>query len=775
MGPRGSQKPPPPQVVQALRQAWGLHQQGQLAQAETLYRDVLRMQPDNSDALHFLGVLESQRGRREAGLALIDQAVAINPRNTAAFYNRGGILRDMARFEDALQSYDRAIALKADHIGALNNRGAVLHDLKRYSEAVASYDRAIAVKSDNADVYCNRGNTLAELGRFEDALQSFDRALAVDTGSAAAHFGRGNALASLSRLEEAMASYERALSIAPHDASILNNRGNVLVRMSRHEEAVESFTRAIIVNPRYAEACKARGDALIHLKRPAEALVSYDQALGARPDYAEALYGRAHALSELKRDEDAIAAYRHLIGLRPDHAYGPGMLLHAARTACDWKDHDALVSEIVQGVREDRRVVTPLAFLAVSESEADNTQCSRILMHDKFKPASDPLWRGGRYRHDRIRVVYLSADFGAHAVATQIAGVFERHDRARFETIAMSYGSNDKSAMRARLERAFERFIDIQGQSDAQFAAQIRTMEADIVVDLTGLTGRSRPGILALRPCGLQVQYLGFAGSLGADHVDYILADSTVIPEHNQRHYAEKIAYLPQSYMPADSGRSIAPQPSRSEAGLPERGFVFCAFNNTYKFSPAVFDIWMRLLLGVEDSVLWLPSVSDAARRNLILEAGARGVVAPRLVFAPYAASGADHLARLSLADLFLDTRPYNAHSSATDALWAGVPVLTHPSDTFAGRVGASLLKACGLDEMIAETAAAYEGTASRLARDRAAHMELKAKLGRNLQSCPLFDTTGFTRNLEAAYSIMWESHQCGREPHAFSVARMPS
>jgi len=772
-GPHGSPAPPA-QAIQALRQAWGLHQQGQLAQAEVLYRDVLKMQPDNSDALHFLGVLESQRGRREAGLALIDRAVAVNPRNTAAFYNRGGILRDMARFEEALQSYDRAIALKADHFGALNNRGAVLHDLRRYSDAVASYDRAIALKPDDADVYCNRGNTLAELGRFEDALQGFDRALTISPDSTAAHFGRGNALANLARLEDSLGSYERALSITPHDAGILNNRGNVLTRMSRHEDAVDSFNRALIADPRYAEAFKNRGDALIHLKRPAEALASYDQALGARPAFAEALYGRAHALSELKRDEEAIAAYRHLLRAYPDHPYGPGMLLHATRTACDWQDHDAFVSEIVRGVREGRQVATPLAFLAVSESEEDNAQCSRILMHDKFKPGSAPLWRGERYRHDRIRLVYLSADFGAHAVATQIAGVFERHDRARFETIAMSYGSNDGSAVRARLERAFERFLDIQGKSDAQVAAQIRAMEADIVVDLTGLTGRSRPGILALRPCGLQVQYLGFAGSLGADYVDYVLADRIVIPERNKHHYAEMVVYLPDSYMPTDSARSLAAKPSRAEACLPERGFVFCAFNNTYKFSPEVFDLWMRLVLAV-DSVLWLPAVNDAARRNLIREADARGVAAQRLVFAPYVASGADHLARLSVADLFLDTRPYNAHSSASDALWAGVPVVTYRSDTFAGRVSASLLQACGLDELIADSAASYEAIALRLAQNDSAHAELKAKLRSNLRAAPLFDTAGFTRHLEAAYSTMCENHQNGRAPHAFSVPRLPA
>jgi predicted O-linked N-acetylglucosamine transferase (SPINDLY family) len=773
-GPPPGYAPPPPQLVQTLRQAWGLHQQGQLPQAETLYREVLKMQPDNSDALHFLGVLESQGGRREAGLALIDRAVAINPRNTAAFYNRAGILRDMERLEEALERYDRALALKADHHAALNNRGAVLHDLKRYGEAVASFDRAIAVKPDHIDAYSNRGTTLVELGRFEDALESFDRALAMGPGGAAARFGRGNALAGLGRLEEALAGYDSALSLTPYDARILNNRGNVLARMSRHEEAVESFNRAIIADPNDAEACKNRGDALIHLRRPAEALASYDQALASRPGHGESLYGRAHALSELKRDDEAISAYRHLLRVKPDHPYAQGMLLHAEQTACDWQDHATIVAEVVQGVREGRRIVTPLAFLAVSNSEQDNARCARILMNDRFKPSSQPLWRGERYRHDRIRLVYLSADLGAHAVATQIAGVFERHDKSRFETIALSYGRDDRSDMRARLKRAFERFIDIQGTSDREAASQIHAMEADIVVDLTGLTGRSRPGILALRPAGLLVQYLGYAGTLGADYVDYVIADGVVIPERNQRHFAEKVVYLPDSYMPTDCGRAIAARPSRAEAGLPDKGFVFCAFNNSYKFSPEMFDTWMRLLNGVEGSVLWLPGANEATRRNLIREAEARGVAGARLIFASYVASGAEHLARLGLADLFLDTRPYNAHSSASDALWAGVPVLTLPGDTFAGRVGASLLHACGLPELIADSPSSYETMALHLARNDAAHAALKAKVERNRTACALFDTARFTRHLEAAYSIMCETHRRGREPQSFSVPWTP-
>ena len=772
-GPPPGYSPPPAQLIQTLRQAWGLHQQGQLAQAETLYREVLSMQPDHPDALHFLGVLESQRGRREAAISLIDRAVKANPRNASAFYNRAGILRDMGRLDDALESYDRALALKADHHAALNNRGALLHDLKRYTDAVASFDRAIAVKPDHTDAYSNRGTTLVELGRFADALASFDKSLAIGPAGAAAHFGRGNALAALGRLEDALSAYDSALSLTPYDARILNNRGTVLARMNRHEDAIDSFSRAIIADPNDAEACKNRGDALIHLRRAAEALASYDGALGARPGYAEALYGRAHALSELKRDEEAIAAYRQLLNVRPDHPYGAGMLLHAKQTACDWQDRATIVSEIVQGVREDRKVVSPLALLAISDSEENNARCARALIEDKFKTSPEPLWRGERYRHDRIRLVYLSADFGAHAVATQIVGAIEQHDTSRFEPVALSYGRNDGSEMRKRLERAFERFIDIERQSDREAAAQIRALEADIVIDLTGLTARCRPGILALRPAGLLVQYLGYAGTLGAEYIDYVIADDVVIPGYNRRHYTERVISLPDSYMPTDNGRAIAARPTRAEAGLPDKGFVFCAFNNSYKFTPEMFDVWMRVLSSVDGSVLWLPDVNETTRRNLVREAETRGVAGARLVFAPYVVSGAEHLARLGLADLFLDTRPYNAHSSASDALWAGVPVLTQPGQTFAGRVGASLLQACGLPDLIADSDSSYEAMALQLAKDPAAHAALKAKLERNRNASALFDTARFTRHLEAAYTMMCEHHQRGREPQSFSVPRM--
>jgi predicted O-linked N-acetylglucosamine transferase (SPINDLY family) len=375
---------------------------------------------------------------------------------------------------------------------------------------------------------------------------------------------------------------------------------------------------------------------------------------------------------------------------------------------------------------------------------------------------------------ERIRVAYLSADFHAHATAYLMAGVLEQHDRSRFEVYAVSFRKSDGSEMRARVENACEHFIDVCDMSDREVAVLLRAHRIDIAIDLKGFTRDARTGILAFRPAPIQVNYLGYPCTMGAGYIDYLIADEIVVPKDEHPNYSEKIVYLPDTYQCNDSKRTIAGVvPSRSDAGLPETGFVFCSFNNNYKIAPQIFDIWMRLLKETEGSVLWLLESNPAAARNLRREAEARGVARERLIFAPWCANQADHLARISLGDLFLDTLPCCAHTTASDALWAGVPVLTCTGNTFAGRVAASLLNAVGLPEMVTHSLAEYEARALRLARDPAAMTELKAKLARNRTTYPLFDTVRFTRHMEAAYTRMWERYASGHPPAGFAVEAM--
>ncbi len=782
-------------------------QRGESGEALRLISAALKVKPDVPEALSNFGLVLNTLNRHEEALASFDRAVAIRPDHAEAFYHRGNALRALNRHEEALASYDQALAIRADHAEALYNRGSVLGTLKRHEEALASYDRALAIKPDYAEAVYNRGNMLHALERHEEALASYDRALATRPDHAEALNNRGAVLGALDRYEEALVSFDLALAIRPDYAEALNNRGSALHALKRDEEALDSFEQALAVKPDYfealnnranvlqalnrreealasydralairpddADALSNRGNVLRGLKRHKDALVSIEQALAIRPDFAEALYNHGTVLGLLKRYEEATAGLERALDINPDLKYLKGRILHSKMHCCLWDKFEPTAARLAHEVQAGEHTATPFEFLTVSESASDQLKCSQIWAQDRYPLSSRPVWQGEIYRHDKIRIAYLSADYHDHATAYLMAGLFELHDRKRFETIAVSFGADSRGDMRTRLKPAFGRFIDVSQKSDRGVAEMLRELEVDIAVDLKGFTGDSRTGIFALRAAPIQVNYLGYPGTMGADYIDYIIADRWVIPEEQHEYYAEKVVYLPESYQVNDSKRPIAEHtPSRAKLGLPEKGFVFCSFNNNYKITPLVFDIWMRLLRQVEGSVLWLLEGNAAVVRNLKREAEKRGIAPERLVFATRVKL-ADHLARHRLADLFLDTLPCNAHTTASDALWAGLPVVTCLGATFAGRVAGSLLNAVGLPELIAHSLKEYEALALKLARDKKALAKIRSKLARNRKTCPLFDTDRFRRHIEAAYTTMWERYQRGEPPVSFAVAQI--
>ncbi len=449
----------------------------------------------------------------------------------------------------------------------------------------------------------------------------------------------------------------------------------------------------------------------------------------------------------------------------PDLTGVEGDRLHAKMRLCEWNNFDSECAHLIASVRNGNINTTPFVFLTITSSAAEQLECAKLWVKNKLSLSDTPIWQGERYDHKRSRVAYLSADFHQHATSFLMAGLFECHDRSIFETTAISWGPDDNSAMRTRLEASIDRFIDAQSYSDEQIADLVRSLEIDLVVDLKGFTQDLRTSIFARRPAPVQINYLGYPGTMGADYIDYIMADRIVIPEDQRAFYAEKIAYLPDSYQVNDGKRLIADRAfTRSEVGLPPTGFVFCCFNNNYKITPGMFDCWMRMLKQVEGSVLWLLEDNVRAASNLRKEAVARGVNAERLIFAKRMPL-ADHLARHRLADLFLDTLPCNAHTTASDALWAGLPVLTCLGETFAGRVAASLLNAIGLPELITPTLQAYERMAIELATQPEKLAMIKLKLTESRLTAPLFDTKRFTTHIEAAYTAMYERQQAGLPP----------
>jgi predicted O-linked N-acetylglucosamine transferase (SPINDLY family) len=525
------------------------------------------------------------------------------------------------------------------------------------------------------------------------------------------------------------------------------------------------------LRPDYAEAHCNRAVTLKDLDQLDDALAGLDRALLLRPDYVEAIYNRGAVLKELKRTDAALAAHERVLALQPDHPHAFSAAAECVLHLCDW----GRLAKYAPGVKERAAgggsIIDPLTLLGYSDDPALQLQCARRYFASIVPQMPPPLWSGGRWRHDRLKIAYFSADFRSHPVTQLTAGLYEMHDRDRFEVIAISCGRDDRSEQRARVMAAVDEFHDVRSASDRDIAKLMNEMQVDIAVDLSGYTGDGRSAVLAHRPAPVQVSYLGFSATMGTNLIDYIVADPVLLPSDLQQHFAEKIVHLPDCYQVSDSRQKIAATPSRSEAGLPETGFVFCCFNNNWKLAPEVFDIWMRLLHAVPGSVLWLSSMNATAMGNVRRAAEARGVPAERVIFAKRLDHLADHLARHRLADLFLDTFPYNAHTTTNDALRAGLPVVTRIGGSYAARVAASLVTAIGLPELVTTSLDEYEALARDLATNPRRLAAVKAALAVGRDTGPLFDTARFTRHLEAAYITMWETWQRGETPKSFSVA----
>lgn len=690
--------------------AIALHRSGQLAEAMRLYQEVLAAQPHDFPARHLLGVIHAQQGRNEDALREIDAALAIKPDDAEAHLNRANVLKVMGRSDEALAGYARALEARPGWPQAENNRGTVLRDMGRHQEALAAYDRALAVQPDYAEALNNRGIVLQDLKRPAEALEAYDQALRRVPDFAAAFNNRGSVLLEMRRYGDALSCFDRALQLRPGDIEVINNRGNALAGLARHDEALKAYDQVLALNPAHVSALNNRGSALQQLKRYEEALTSFEQA-------------------------------------GSPQAFGGAAM--AALNLCDWDRVDRIGAEMERRIQAGESV-PPWVLLGYSADENLQRRCAADVIARRFPQLPSPL-ATAPYRHDKIRLAYISSDVGHHPVATHIVQLIESHDRARFEVTGVGTNADDGSAQRKRLVKAFDRFIDAHGQAPSAIAMELRALEIDILVDLNGHTKDDNFDVLSHRPAPVQASWLGYAGTTAAPFVDYMIADHVVAPDPAA--FSEKLALLP-CYFPNDTSRVLGQAPSRAQASLPDDAFVFCCFNANWKITRPVFAIWMRLLAQLPGSVLWLKQPGEKAKANLLAAAQSSGIDPSRLVFAEPAALP-QHLARHQLADLFLDTLPYNAHATGCDALWAGLPLLTQRGTAFAGRVCASLLTALGLPGLIAETAAGYEATALALARDPERLEDMRAQLAARRTTSVPFDTPRLTREIEALYEKM--------------------
>ncbi|MDP3700007.1 MAG: tetratricopeptide repeat protein [Hylemonella sp.] len=680
-----------------------------------------------------LNTAQISNARRDFRTALwwCDKALEINPEVPEGWFHRGIALTGLGQMEAAKISLEGASSRTLGSADAQNNIGLRFLEMHAYGEAEVCLRRAISLAPDYAFPYVNLGRLLSEQKQNDRAIAALQKGIELQPGLDAAYTNLGGVLCNEGRLGEAEAACQKAIGLNPKSPEAFHNYGLVLAALNRHAAAALAFREAIVLNAKFLDA---------H-------------------------FNLANVSLKLKRHADAVQSYQKCLQLDPAAEYVHGALLAVRMKVCDWADHASDLKQLGESVEQGRRVTDPFFLLALVSNLKLQRKAAELLIADKY-PESPAL--GGipkRKRGERIRIGYFSADFRNHPVANLMVEIFELQDRSRFELIAFSWGPGDEDVVRQRVRSAFDQFIDVNGKSDLEVASLARSLEIDLGIDLGGHTEYARTGIFAYRAAPVQVSYLGYLGTMGAPYYEYLIADAVLVPEAHQTFYVEKIAYLP-SYQPNDSKRSISDRRfTRAELGLPEEGFVFCCFNSNYKFNPNIFDIWMRVLLQVEDGVIFLYAETSEAAENLKKEAQRRGVDRGRVVTTLERLTLPEYLARYRVADLFLDTQPYNAGTTASDALWTGLPVLTCLGESFAGRMAASLLHALGLPELVAANLADYEELAVALALDGARLKGIRDKLERNRLTAPLFDSCRFTLQLERMYEAMYERYQADLPP----------
>ncbi len=721
------------------------HQAGRLDEAVEIYNWILDHQPDNEFVLHLMGIASAQGGDPKTAVGLIKKAIGKNPGIAAFHVNLGNFLGQIGSLDEAAAAQRRALAIEPDNIQAHNNLGIVLRRQGKLDEAADCYRRALMVEPDDAELHFNLGNVHR----------------AQESGS------------------EAIGCYRRAVELRPGYGDAWNNMGLTQQTLGHWDDAVDSYHQALAVKPEHVDALNNLGTALQAMGNFEDAMKAYERVRSIAPDYANAYFNMGSIQLEFDDPEGAAASFEKVLELDPDNPDAFANLFDVHESVCDWRDQDSAFQRLVALTEQQiaagtKTSMNPFKALARPLQPSMQLALARTWSAEIARRMEAPrkalAYSFQDRRHDRLRIGYLSNDLGYQPMTDLIQGLPGLHDRNQFEIFSYSFHEDDGSTYRKRIEAECEHFIDIMTMSHGESAQRIFDDEIDVLVDLKGFTQNTRLEILALRPAPVQVSYIGFPGTTGAGFLDYVLTDEIVTPWDMAPHYSEKLALLPDCYLMTDDGQVI-PEPhlTRAECGLPEDAFVFCCFNAPYKIEPGIFDVWMRILSQVPNSVLWLFQGHPLGAANLKREAEARGIAGDRLVFAGKMAKE-DHLARHGCADLFLDTFYYNAHTTAVDALWMGLPVLTFPGEHFVSRVSASLLRAIAMPEMIMASLDDYERHAVHLATHSRDLRELGDKLVANRRTQPLFDSPGITRNLERAYQGMWDIYQAGDSPRSFAV-----
>jgi protein O-GlcNAc transferase len=753
--------------IAAAQRAFALYQQGRFQQALELAETLLTLSPPQPSLLNLAAVCARPLGLSDKAETYLRSAIGVKPDYAGAHGNLGLVLRDAGRLGEAESSFLRALELNPDDMAGMINLGNLYRASQRPTEAEAAFRKTLSSAPENVDALYNLGLLLAESGRAEEAEAAFRQSLKIRPDQADVCNDLGNVLMARLRLDEAEQAYRQAIALWPGYADAHCNLGMLLLEAGKSDAAMAAFRRALELAPGHPDALNSLANQLSLEGRFEQAEQAYRKAMAARPDSATLHNNFGNLLTKTLRLGEAEAAYRMAVSLQPDFGHALGQAVNCARQRCDWSKADADAQAVAQALQKGVTGIPPLAVLSLPElSPAQHRLASELAALSSLKPylEAPPLVDPTLHRtHQRLRIGYLSSEFHEHPVMHLLIGILETHDRAHFEVHAYSTGPARRDAYRTRAEQGCEYFHDFGSTGKLDAARRIAADEIDILIDLSGHAGHIKPVIAALRPAPVIVNWLGHPGTLGVPRLaDYIIGDAVLTPLEHAGHYSETLAWMPHCYQPNDPRQEIGIRPTRHEVGLPEQALVFCSFNQAYKLTPAIFTIWCRLLDAAPGSVLWLQQPNDGATAdNLRREAAHRGIAAERLVFGPKLPM-AEHLARLQLADLALDTFPYGSGATGSNALRAGVPMVTLMGDSYVSRMAASQLHAVGLPELVTTCPEDYFKLARDLALAPAKLAMLREKLARNLPTSALFDAIGFTRDLERLYERIWMDHERG-------------
>jgi len=737
---------------------------GKFDSAVMSFKQSITLEPNHVDTHYNLAVTFKAMNHLESAVKSYEKVVFLKPDFAAAYNNLGNVFKDLGQLDDALKNYKKVIAIKPDLPEPYNNLGNAFKDLNQLDNAVKSYKKAIEIRPTFAEAYNNLGNAFKDLDQLDDAVINYEKAICINQNFAEAYFNLGVVLKQLRQLDDAVIAYKNAISIKPDFAEAHNSLGSCFTVLGQTISAIDCYEKAIRIKPDFDEAHNFLGFNFLSLGKIKEAAKSFESAISINTNYAEAHGNLGNVFKKLKKLDKAMLCYERAYEIKPDMNFILGDMLNNKMNLCDWGDLPNLLDEVKNKIIDGEKVVGPFSLLGLIDDPALQRKASETFVNFYY-PKSYTLPKLELYsRHKKIRIGYFSADFKVHPVATLTAELYELHDRSKFEIYAFSFGPDTNDEMNRRIKVGVDHFHDVHLMPHKEIALLARSFEIDIAVDLGGFTAKSRTDVFAMSAAPLQLSYIGFLGTMGADYYDYLIADQIMIPKKNQKYFSEKIIYLP-SFQVNDSKESPPKLTlTRKELGLPEGGFVFCCFNNTYKFTPATFDSWGRILKKVEDSLLIIYANNDSQKVNLSKEIALRGVDPSRLIFGERL-SRPEYLARYRVADIFLDTLPYNAGTTASDALRMGLPVLTCKGNSYPGRMASSILNAINLPELITNSPEEYELLAIELATNSEKFNMIKDKLASNLSTAPLYNTQLFTKNIELAYLTMYERYQQELEP----------